>query len=296
MVWRTQAEDSRARELTVLSWNLFHGRDAPPNRELRTRRSLLLRTDEHDQTHIQVNRPLRDEFAGLIGRARWDVCLLQEAPPSWDAALARAAGAASFVVLTSRNWCAPLRARLGWWNPDLMGSWEGGSNITLVRPPWRIAGPARSLLLNPFPGRGLRERRRMSFVAVRDAGPALGVANLHLTAGSRRQAEREAVRAIGTAVGWSGGARQGGALIVGGDFNLRPRDTQLFDRLQRESGLAAPTTPDGLDHLLARGLEVVRPPAAWPLARRELEVPVGLEARRLRLSDHAPVEATYRVR
>ena len=53
---------------------------------------------------------------------------------------------------------------------------------------------------------------------------------------------------------------------------------------------------DSLDHLLARGLEVIRPPSAWPSERRELDVPVGLEMRRLRLSDHAPVEATFGVR
>ncbi len=256
-------------------------------------RSRLLRRDEHDETHVQVNRPLREEFAALIAREPWDVCLLQEAPPYWDAVLARATGAASCVTLTSRNSFAPLRARLGWWNPDLMGSWEGGSNITLVRPPWRIAGAPRSLLLNPLPGRGLRERRRMSFVRLRDEGRDLCVANLHLTAGARRPAEREAVRAAETAVRWAGEAAP---LIVGGDFNLRPRDTDVFERLKGAYDLGSPAAPDALDHLLARGLEVIRPPSALPVGRRELEVPVGLEVRRLRLSDHAPVEATYGVR
>jgi endonuclease/exonuclease/phosphatase family metal-dependent hydrolase len=174
-----------------------------------------------------------------------------------------------------------------------MGSWEGGSNITLVRPPWRIAGVPRSLLLNPLPGRGLRERRRMSFVRLRDEDRDLCVANLHLTSSSRRHAEQEALRASQTAVRWAGETTP---LIVGGDFNLRPRPTGLFERLEREYGLAAPTSPDTLDHLLARGLEVSRPPSAWRSDRRELEVPIGLEKRRLRLSDHAPVEATFGLR
>jgi endonuclease/exonuclease/phosphatase family metal-dependent hydrolase len=279
-------------ELTVLSWNLYHGRDAPPGRGLHTWQSLLLRREEHDDTYVQVNRPLRDEFAALIAAAQWDVCLLQEAPPYWDTALARATGAASYVTLTSRNWLAPVRERLARWNPDLMGSWEGGSNITLVRPPWRMAGASRSLPLNPLPGRGLRERRRMSFVRMRDEGRDVCVANLHLTAGSRRQAEREAELAAATAVRWAGET----PLIVGGDFNLRPRRTPVFERLDHEFGLAAPTSGDAIDHLLARGLDVIRPPAQWQLQRRELEAPVGLETRRLLLSDHAPVEATYGVR
>ena len=279
-------------ELTVLSWNLYHGRDAPPGRGLHTWQSLLLRREEHDDTHVQVNRTLRAEFAAVIAAAQWDVCLLQEAPPYWDAALARATGAASYVTLTSRNWLAPVRERLARWNPDLMGSWEGGSNITLVRPPWRVAGASRSLLLNALPGRGLRERRRMSFVRMRDEGRDVCVANLHLTAGSRRPAEREAELAGATAVRWAGET----PLIVGGDFNLRPRRTHVFERLEREFRLAAPTSPEAIDHLLARGLDVIRRPAQWPLQGRELEAPVGLETRRLSLSDHAPVEATYVVR
>ena len=281
------------RELTVLTWNLYHGRDAPPNGALHTWRSLLLRREEHDDTYVQVNRSLMDEFAALIARASWDVCLLQEAPPRWDEALARTTGAASYVTLTSRNGLAPLRARLGRWNPDLLGSWEGGSNITLVRPPWRVSGPSRSLLLNPLPGRRLRERRRMSFVRMRDAGRDVCVANLHLTASSRGQAEREAGRAAASAVRWAG---QATPLILGGDFNLRPRLTHEFDRLERQYGLAAPTAEGAIDHLLARGLDVVRPPAAWPLERRAFEAPVGLETRRLLLSDHAPVEATFGLR
>ncbi len=281
------------RELTVLSWNLFHGRDAPPNPALHTLRSRLARREEHDATHVQVNRPLRDEFTALLAREKWDVCLLQEAPPHWDAELARATNALSYVARTSRNSFAPLRARLGWWNPDLMGSWEGGSNITLVRAPWQIAGPPRSLLLNPLPGRGLRERRRMSFVRLRDDGRDLCIANLHLTAGSRSHAEQEAERAARTAVDWAGATTP---LILGGDFNLRPAGSRVFEALERQHDLRPPAASTAIDHLLARGLDVIRPSSAWPVERRELEVHVGLEMRRLRLSDHAPIEATYRLR
>lgn len=276
-------------DLPLLSWNLYHGRDAPPNPDLHTLRSLLRRRDEHDETHVQVNRPLRDEFTALIAGAEWSVCLLQEAPPSWERSLAERAGASSYRALTSRNWLGFARRRLARWNPDLMGSWEGGSNLTLVRPPWRIVGQGRTLLLNPLPGRGLRERRRMSFVRLRNDQEEVCIANLHLTAGARRHAEHEALVAAAAATRWAGAA----PLVLGGDFNLRPRQSPVFDELARRHGLASPTSPDSIDHLLQRGLEVVRSPSAWPTARRELEAPVGMELRRLRLSDHAPIEATY---
>jgi endonuclease/exonuclease/phosphatase family metal-dependent hydrolase len=255
-------------------------------------RSKLLRRTEADATHVQVNRPLREEFAAAIAGAAWDVCLLQEAPPHWDAALARAAGASSYVALTSRNSLGSVRARLAEWNPDLMGSWEGGANITLVRPPWRLAGPPRSLLLNPFPQRGLRERRRMSFTQLHRSGAKVSVANMHLTAGLREAAEREALRAAAAATAWAGRT----PLLMGGDFNLRPRTSDVFEALQREHGLAAPTAAHAIDHILVRGLEVVRKPLPWDAGRHELEVTWKGEIRRLRLSDHVAVEATFGVR
>src|SRR5215207_5892431 len=52
-------------ELTALAWNLFHGRDFPPDQGLRTWRSRLLRFDESNATHVQVNRDLSAEFATL---------------------------------------------------------------------------------------------------------------------------------------------------------------------------------------------------------------------------------------
>src|SRR4029450_11457075 len=52
--------------MRVLSWNLYHGRDHPPDPALFTLRSRLLRITEADGAHDAVNRPLRDEFAGGI--------------------------------------------------------------------------------------------------------------------------------------------------------------------------------------------------------------------------------------
>jgi hypothetical protein len=57
---RERADDRRLDELAVLSWNIHHGRDAPPDPELHTLRSRLLRTTEQNGSHIQVNRSLRE--------------------------------------------------------------------------------------------------------------------------------------------------------------------------------------------------------------------------------------------
>jgi endonuclease/exonuclease/phosphatase family metal-dependent hydrolase len=280
-------------ELRVLTWNLFHGRDMPPDPALFTLRSRLFRMPEDNGIYVQVNRPLREEFATVIARAAWSLCLLQEAPPSWSRALARRSGALACRVLTSRNELGALTSALARWNPDLMASWEGGSNLTLVRPPWRIAdGSCRSLLLNPLRERLLIERRRMGFARIRLDGSAeeVCVANLHASTRPRGQAERELMLAARTALEWAGGA----PLVLGGDFNLRPAVAPaIFDRLERELGFSRPTTRDAIDHLLVRGLEIVQAPAPWPDERRELELRTERGPRRLRLSDHAPVEGVF---
>ena len=283
-------------ELTVLTWNIFHGRDAPPDDNLFTWRSRLLRVTEDNGTYIQVNRPLREEYASLIAGAPWEVCLLQEAPPSWTRRLAERAGADGCRALTSRNQLGLLSGALARLNPDLVGSLEGGSNVTLARPPWRlVSGSCRSLLLNPLRERGVNERRRMSFARLQLDGQAVEVcvANLHASTGPQEQIERELRRAARTAAEWAGPA----PLVLGGDFNVRPRRaSELFDELAGDVGLVAPTGPDAIDHLLVRGLDVVAAPAAWPDEKRELEITRNAGKRRLRLSDHPPVEARFRIR
>ena len=271
----------------MLSWNVFHGRDAPPDSRLFTLRSRVCRVTERDATHVQVNRPLFAEFAAAIAGAEWSVCLLQEFPPAWAAPLASRCHADLQVVRTSRNQLAPVRRRLARWNPDLIASGEGGSNVTLVRRPWTIA-ERRSELLNPFPRRGLRERRRMALAMLARGGAEVLVANLHATAGARDQAEQDVRRGAALAIA----AARGRPVVLGGDLNLRPARTAVFGELERRHGLAGPTAPDAIDHLLVRGLRVVRPPRRWPPALRELGQQDG---RRLRLSDHAPLQGAFEV-
>jgi endonuclease/exonuclease/phosphatase family metal-dependent hydrolase len=259
-----------------LNWNLFHGRDGPPDPSLYTLRSKLLRITERNDTHVQVNRDLFDEFVRVIADAEWDVALLQECPPRWARPLAQAAGAEAQRVLTSRNLIPPLQGALHRLNPDLPGSWEGGSNTTLIRG-LRIAEP-RELVIRP----GDPERRTMAFSRL-DNGVC--VANFHASNDNYPLAEEEVRLAAETASGWATDS----PLIFGGDFNLRPARSPLFDELAERFGLRAPTSPDAIDHLLVRGLEVREEPRQWPPEGRE----IPWNGLALRLSDHAPVEALF---
>ena len=88
-------------QIEALTWNLYHGRDAPPDPALFTIRSRLLRISERNATHVQVNSDLRAAFATVLARARWDVALLQECPPRWAESLASACDAQPHAVLLS---------------------------------------------------------------------------------------------------------------------------------------------------------------------------------------------------
>ena len=270
-------------ELTALSWNLFHGRDFPPDPKLRTWRSRLLRLEQRNETHVQVNRDLMEEFATMLSGAEWDVAMLQECPPRFAEPLARACGAEWHRTLTSRNSLAALRTLLARQNPDLIASGEGGSNVILVRVPGRLGGIAerREIVIHE----GEPERRAMGFVRT---ASGICIANLHATNDWPKLAAEDVVKAARAALEWAGDS----PLLFGGDLNLRPgKQPRIFERLQEEFGLAPTTGPKAIDHILCRGLEVVEPPAQWPPEQRELEV----EGRALRLSDHAPVQARFRM-
>jgi endonuclease/exonuclease/phosphatase family metal-dependent hydrolase len=270
-------------EFTAIAWNLFHGRDFPPDPQLRSWRSRLLRIDEHNATHVQVNRDLTREFATLLAATAWDVALLQECPPRFAEPLASACGAEAHRALTSRNQLGSLRGLLARQNPDLIASGEGGSNLTLVRVPGKLGGIAerRELAIHE----GAPERRSM---ALTRTASGVCIANLHASAGRPDLATEDVLLGARAADEFASGA----PLVFGGDLNLRPaEDPAVFERLREELGLAAPTAPRAIDHLLTRGLEVLEVPTAWPPERRELP----LDGRALRLSDHSPVQARFAV-
>jgi endonuclease/exonuclease/phosphatase family metal-dependent hydrolase len=270
--------------MRVLSWNLYHGRDFPPDPALFTLRSRLLRITERNATHVQVNRPLLDEFAGWIAEREWDVAMLQEAPPLWFSRLGGRARANGVRVLTSRNVIPPLQRLAANVNPDLIASWEGGSNQVFVRAPGRIVEHRKfTLTFRP-------EQRRMIWARVRLAsGATVCVANLHASAGLPEKASVEVLAAAAAAVEWSAGD----PLVFGGDTNLRPARTPVpFTELRERFGLGDPTGPHAIDHVLARGLDVMEPPRRLAPEKRELPAEGGL---RLRPSDHAPVVARFEV-
>jgi endonuclease/exonuclease/phosphatase family metal-dependent hydrolase len=284
-------------QFRAITWNLFHGRDAPPDRSLHTWRSRLLKISERGSEYVQVNRSLFGEFATALSGMHWDVALLQETPPRWAPRLAEALGADTHLVLTSRNRLAPLSGWLADLNPDLIASSEGGSNLTLMRGallegPEPAIAERRELVIHE----GRPERRTMAFTRL-SAG--LCVANLHATNDRPDLAGTEVLRAAETAVEWAAGA----PLLFGGDLNLRPaQQPEVFEQLRDGYGLEPPTAPRSIDHLLARGLEIVEPPSPLPHAEvarvAGFRGPLGLwrreAGRRIRLSDHAPVGAAYR--
>jgi endonuclease/exonuclease/phosphatase family metal-dependent hydrolase len=268
--------------MRVLSWNLYHGRDFPPDPALFTLRSRLLRRTERNATHVQVNRPLREEFISVLDRLEWDVALFQEAPPRWFGELLRRTGSVGVRALTSRNVCPPVQGVLADWNPDLIAAWEGGSNQLLLCAPGRIL-EHRTLTIARRP-----ERRRMHWARLEVSGDGpLCVANLHASAGRPAQAAAEVLAAADAAVEWSGPA----PLVFGGDFNLRPQgQPEPFELLKQRFGLGEPSAPDAIDHVLARGLQIAEASRRLPPERRELTEPDG---RRLRLSDHRLIAAKF---
>ena len=283
--------------IRAISWNLFHGRDKPPDRLLFTWRSRLLKITERGPEYVQVNRSLFAEFATALSSMPWDVALLQEAPPRWASPLAEALGVEAHRVLTSRNWLPPVQSILADFNPDLIASSDGGSNLTLVRgalqPPGTDPGivERRDLVIHE----GRPERRMMAFTRT---AAGLCVANLHATNDRPELAGPEVLRAADIAVEWAGGA----PLIFGGDLNLRfAQHPDVFTQLSDRHGLEPFTAPSRIDHLLSRGIELLEAPADLPHPEVERSAdfrgPLGIwrreAGRRIRLSDHEPVGAEY---
>jgi endonuclease/exonuclease/phosphatase family metal-dependent hydrolase len=191
--------------MLVLSWNLFHGRAVP-----------------------SAGRDLCADFAAALASWEWDVALLQEVPPWWPPALARACDADQRTALTSRNALPALRRAIAVRAPDVIKSNGGGANAILVR---SRAGPIvaeRRLVLRCWP-----ERRVCHAVAL--AG-GTWCANLHAQVHSSRRAGADIARAAAATLAWA----QGAPVVLGGDLNVREPAAAGFARLGGH----------GVDHVL----------------------------------------------
>src|SRR5215218_5772574 len=262
-------------EFTVLVWNLFHGRDYPPDPELRTWRSRLLRFEERSDTHVQVNRDLTREFATLLAATAWDVALLQECPPRFMEPLARACGAEAHRALTSRNSLGPLRGLLARQNPDLMASGEGGSNLTLIRVPGRLGGVAGAAIdgahphrLRPLCRQPARDQRppRAGGRGCAAGRPCRRRVRRCGAADLRRRPQPAPGRGPRDLRAPAGGLRPGGADRAAGDrppAGPRPRGARATDPVASRAPRAAArgTRPPPLRPRAARS-QVCRPGAA----------------------------------
>jgi endonuclease/exonuclease/phosphatase family metal-dependent hydrolase len=213
----------------VLTWNLYHGRAVPP-----------------------AGRDLQTEFAAALAGWAWDVALLQEVPPWWAAALARACDADARTALTSRNELPALRRALADRRPDLVKSGGGGANVILVRRASGRITDHRRVRLRRWP-----ERRVCHAVAL-DGGP--WCANLHAHVHPAGRARADIARAAAATLAWAGG----GPALLGGDFNVPDPQAPGFEQLGGH----------GVDHVL--GHLVVADGPAQVLDHGQL-------------SDHAPV-------
>jgi endonuclease/exonuclease/phosphatase family metal-dependent hydrolase len=215
--------------MRVLTWNLFHGRAVPG-----------------------AGHDLLAGFASALAGWDWDVALLQEVPPWWPPALARACDARASTAPTSRNALAPVRRAIATRWPDVVKSNGGGANAILVRGP--IAAERR-LRLRRWP-----ELRVCHAVLLRDG---TWCANLHAQVHAPQRARADIERAAAATLRWAGG----GPAILGGDLNVRAPLAPGFALLGGH----------GVDHVLGHDLATAGPP----------ELP-----ERGRLSDHAPVIVT----
>ena len=266
--------------LVIRTWNLFHGNAKPPERQAFLQRMVQI---------AAADRP--------------DAVCLQEVPPWALPHLDDWSGMVALGDVAARPTLGPLpsTAEIGRVLTELhhgvlRSAFTGQANAILVAPRLRPVDHD-SVVLNPWSFRrvqartlalGLvartawgKERRICQVVRVVGPGGAtLVVANLHATSypPDQRLADAELLRA---AVFVDGFARPGEPVVLGGDFNVPLRRSRTLQDLTGAEWGFAGATPQGIDHVLVRGLEA-RGPVRWPEARRRFDGRL--------LSDHAPVE------
>ena len=260
--------------MLVRTWNLFHGNANPPERFA-----------------------FLEEMVRLASADRPDVLCLQELPV-WS--LQHLEGWSGMTAVGDVAARPKLPPELGRKITDLhhgllRSAVTGQANAILFAPALRVA-ERDVVVMNPVAyrrrqarrlGLGLfqrlawaKERRVCQVVRVRrDDGTALVAANLHATSyRDTRLADAELFRAASFVDGY---ARPDEPVLLCGDFNVTPGNSRVLPELLGPEWGFDGATPDGIDHVLSRGLSL-GPPERWPAARRRLDGRL--------LSDHAPLE------
>ena len=192
-----------------------------------------------------------------------DLVALQEVTPWALGDLETWSGMTTVGVVTKRGVLGPLARAIHLFDPvHIRSGLTGQANAVLLGRGCRLAGQARSVVLNP---RSPLERRICQILRIEADSTRFTLANFHATAHKNDLARRD-IRRVSELVG------DEGACVVCGDFNITRGALPGFSR-----------SIAGLDQILVRGLDLERPPARWPDERRRGDA--GL------LSDHAPVEA-----
>jgi endonuclease/exonuclease/phosphatase family metal-dependent hydrolase len=232
--------------LVIRTWNLYHGR-----------------------THPKTGRTYLEQMVRLVTHDAPDVVALQEVPLWALGRLEGWSGMRAVRAIAVPNLLGPVARFITDLDPARVRfALAGQANAILLNRRFEV-GEERTLVLNPeVKGlewiRGGRQRRVCQAVEVELDGKGLTVANIHAT--------NNAVVArveVGLAVDFLVEAER---CILCGDFNVHAFALPDF------------TAPiDGIDQILARGVDVERAPELWPDSRRQVNG--------LLLSDHAPVEA-----
>ena len=297
-------------EIRALTWNLFHGQDGAGLGP--TLRSTLLGCGVDDGAFLHLNRKWIDEMADVIASRRPTVAALQEVPPLAVTRLAARTGMrVAHALMPPLVGSLRLRGQLAERNPDLWRTHEGTANAVLVGAPWDLVpGGVWTVRHNPprfvirtahrlrLPGREalhwLLEPRRLVAVRIRHpTGATVTVASLHCHNSRVWDLIAHEVRRVIPRVLERVPADE--PVLVAGDLNAAGIEHPAIRALVA-AGLAEDTTADlVLDHIFHRGLRVASPPRALPREAREVAATHRGRGYKVLLSDHDPVEATYRI-
>jgi endonuclease/exonuclease/phosphatase family metal-dependent hydrolase len=255
----------------VRTWNVFHGNASPPGRRAHLEEMIRLACDDEPDVLCLQELPV------------WALRRLEE----WSGMRAFGAVAARPRLRSPELGRTVTQRHHGFFRSAITGQ----ANAILVRPELRPLA-TDSIVLNPANVRrqvarelGLDRRTRINWAKERRVcqavrAEALTVANLHVS--SVRDARIRAAELLRAATFADSFAEPGDVLVLAGDFNVRPWESQVLEQLAGPEWGFSAAIP-GIDQILVRGAHAT-PPGAWPEERRRLDGRL--------LSDHAPLEVT----